>query len=709
MSIPMDRPAVRKKDVEEINRRLTSDLEMEQVVSIAAPTQIRAAKVRMSDPTRNVVTLKRTQEMQQVDAQVSKIAKIFKEREQASQELAQTINRANAQLNHVWRMTLQERHRNARLSTSNDQAGDVLAALKKHVENLGKCELDPLNNDFERVEITDKNTRSLAEEMESDIAGIAAKFKSQCLEPLVFLREEISRLREEHARRIQDVEHKNQDCILLRAQVDQQSLNLDEAITEKLALTTGDGEKGHTITILQTSIEKTKNALETNKGRLDELVQWTTNEELKKQEEMAAARASLEGAKEESLALDAEIERAHTSKHAHLQIADAEKQRAEDQSTRCSDARKRTAELEVRKAELLANIADVKAREECAQKDIQIMHQQQQLAHAKVDAAQETTSSLVESIARQQLLMTETVLKHDERQAQQSKLYQAVQVQKDSQRTTALQNTQLAKNIKEEVQRQKEAASQQEQKLSLLRTELHEASQARYLQQQTADKELVAAAEAEEALRAHVEARMQCYAEDLQVLVAAKEVEVQDAVQKHKETQQQEREMGTRVHTLASKPNTLAESTRLLPDLQCELDRLIAESMEEQKLSFETALQEKLAPQLQALSELTSGKRLEAERQRSEAAVKELESKIKDTLRTKGEGRLGRVKSPSLLSLCVADFEEKEEFRPYIRLNAKQRRPALPSQPVSPLSPLVSNISPVKASPRDWFSDTDMW
>jgi hypothetical protein len=131
--------------------------------------------------------------------------------------------------------------------------------------------------------------------------------------------------------------------------------------------------------------------------------------------------------------------------------------------------------------------------------------------------------------------------------------------------------------------------------------------------------------------------------------------------------------------------------------------------MEEQKLSFETALQEKLAPQLQALSELTSGKRLEAERQRSEAAVKELESKIKDTLRTKGEGRLGRVKSPSLLSLCVADFEEKEEFRPYIRLNAKQRRPALPSQPVSPLSPLVSNISPVKASPRDWFSDTDMW
>jgi len=640
--------------------------------------------------------------MLQVDAQVNKIARIFREREQASQELARTINKAGAQLNYVWRLTLVERHRNARLATSNDQTGDALKTLEKHIENLGKDQLEPLNSDFQRVQIADENARSLAKDMESDIACIADSFERMCRDPLVLLREEILRLQQAHERRMRIAECKSRERDRLRALVDQQSLDLDRIITEKLALTSAYDKTALNVSALQASIEDAKSAMESKKRECDEMVQWNRSEERKKTDEIASTRASLESAKEESVALDVELERAHTSKHAHLQITETESRRAVDQNTRCLDTRKRTAELEVRQERLLKSIADMKAREECAQKDCQIMHKQQQIAHARVHAEQETTLSLVETIAKQQLLMTETVLQHDERQTQQSKLYQALQVQKDSQRAAALQTAQQVKDLLEELQHQSDAASQQTDKLSLLRVEMQEASQARNLQQRAADKELIAAAETEEALRAHMEARMQGYADDIHILIAAKEVEVHDAIQKHNVMQQKEKEMSLRVHALAASPNSLAESTRLLPGLQSELDRLISECIEEQQLSLEAALQEKMSPQLQALNELNSGKRLEAERKRSETTIRELEGKIEEAVRTARD--LSRVSPP----LCTTDLEENPGFQHYTRVNSKSRYPA-PSQPVSPLTSISPTVTPVKASPRDWFTDADMW
>jgi len=636
-----------------------------------------------------------------VDAQVNKIARIFREREQASQELAHTINKAGAQLNYIWRLTLQERHRNARLATSNDQTADALNALEKLIGSLGKDELEPLNSDFQRVQITHENVRSLASEMDSDISIITDHFEATCQNPIALLREEISRLRVAHDSRLQLAESKSRARYQLCAQVEQQSLSLDTIISAKLALAAAEEKTADKIVTLEAYIEEEKSVLSRKQRELDEILQRIRNEERKKMDEVAAARGSLEDAREECAALDAELERAHASRHAHLQTVQTESKRVDDQSTRCADTQKRIAELEVRKASQLESIADMQAREECARKDCQTMLQQRQIALSRVEAAQETTSSLAETINRQQLLMTESVLEHDERQKLQSKLYEALQAQKDSQRSAALQTAQQAKDLHEEVQHQCEAAAQQANELSLLRLQLQEATQARNMQQQAADKELIKAAETEEALRAHVEARMQCYAEDVQMLTAAKEVEAQEAIQRYKVMQQKEREMSSRVRALATSSNTLTESTRLLPHLHSELDSLIAQCIEEQRQSLEAALAEKMAPQLQALHELNSGERLEAERKQGEATLHELESKIDTALRTVRDH--GRVSPP----LRATEFEEKQGFQRYTRVNIKPR-PAT-SQPVSPLSSMSSTVTPVKASPRDWFSEADMW
>ncbi len=696
---------------------------MEQVlaskVDTKCYTQMRAPQVLP----RSVLTQKRTNQMLQVDQQVSKIARIFREREQTYQLLEQSVTKATTQLSYICKLTLEERHRSARLATSTEQSKETLCTLKEQIRILGDEQLDPLNKDFERVRLTAEAKKALASEIETDISYVTHMLRSLCQDPLATLKEHMQLMKSAQLKQLQEIQEKRKEADRLREHLHSKSMSLDALLSDNLNVKTMLEESAQDVRDLQAAVAEAEALLTSNMQKYAEIKAWNDAEQKKRDNELEESKASVLRAKEESLIWESEIEIARLNKSTLLNNVKSSQARAEDQRTRCDELLSRVEELTARADGIRGEVADLTAQSDRLQTERCALEQEQRAARARVEAVQETTAALTESIARQQELMTDTVRQHDDRQAQQSKLYEALQARKDSQRAATLQHSQRTKDMLSELQRAKCSSMHQSNTLATLQAEAHIAEQNRSAQQRATDAAQLAAAEATAALKAQLEARAQDHAESLSKELANQKKRILQQAQQVEALQRAEEDSRDKIQALSNASFSPEDIIRLLPDLQNELDHIIAEEVKQQKETLEEAFLAETATQRAALDDIRSGKRLEREYTSRKAGAKQLQSKIDDAMsavRALGQGDCAAASSAlrqecSSMEMRRLHSSPCEDDMLYAADGAALK--VLETDTVqnrliqSAVQTPVFSKHNVKAfaSPDDWFTDADLW
>jgi hypothetical protein len=655
---------------------------------------------------------KRTQDMVLVEEHVSKIARVFLHVTQQNEQLRKSVDILTNDISYYWKLTMDERHKTARLVASMGIDAEVLSHLKTLVRKFETDQVEPLTRDFELVEDLDHQRWQLLDEMIFDLATVCNVFQYACRQPIGKICDSAAKLRSTQELIAQQLQANALVSSKLRLEnQSEKSRNellhivKDEKLAEKST------SKSQASASRQLCVEEVEKLDERILMR-ETLYEQNCRKEAEIQEHKLKTQADLKAVTARATLLDGELELARVGLQGILQKISSTQARSSDQNARLHELTQRCSNLLTHNRKITDDIDDFREQELNVKDEIDFAEDELKKAKAHVLSAQSITTSLTDGIAAELVRMTNTVRLHDEKQSQLDALYHKLQVKKDAVRSAILEASQRAQSARAELPRARTEYADIRTKLESLRKELELAVCNNQHQKQRCDKVRIAAEEAEAALAAYKNSRANQYMRDIEAAVRDKQAKLQVLVQRCNELQAKDSDLRVKQAALATCSTAKNAAEIPLSISQSELDKLVSLSVEQQRVSLEAAFQLEILPQMQALEVLQSGRRLEIARSHREAGLDKLRAKIRE-IKT---GKRAPLRAQHLNSEGMRQVQRTVVVRSAPNPSSSQ---AAASNSVyadgvkrstnAALSASTVTHSSTSTSMGDWFNDADLW
>ncbi len=627
-------------------------------------------------------------ESTQVHEQVAKIQKVFKQREAVSRELLESLTTISEQIEYLDGQICEIELKNSNFSSRKDIQEAILLNMRKQIQDYGNRCIDSTLEQFKLLETADKSYDSLYSDMNLDLEKVTDFFKQMCrckLDELLYVAEQ---------QRAQETTEKD----LLKsheitkfeskASVDKLSEEVSNALRIQDDLEKMLKDRSCEVDQISDILENNRDEIKQVTELLNELNQRRMQHDQALQEEDAASVAASIMVREESSGLSMQIDRSIRNNEAHL----AEIRHHIEQTALC---RNQINEMRERSAALLIEAEIIRENERMMTETIQTTQQdfakkkaELQRKHENGMEAREVSLDLEQRIKVQQDRMANAIKAHKVAQDEQNDLYKTLQSVKEKFRE-AVQAEQVRCTEIETIISRTEVLYDQH-KLWAFKSAEHEKSALLEMKRKEFDATHQEMKDAESDLQQVMIPIAEKHSKHLDRFVKKSTVERELLLRKQHELEQSLQELESKT---SASPSAVSEEA---------LERHIARELRIQEDAMEATFQLEIKPQLNALEELSSGRRLAMEFSKGMARLE----KMRMTRSNLNCNALAQGMGANSAQLSSTSAASKRKAFANDQLNQTDGLKTVSKEKMSSLPPAL--VSPTWSSSPDWFLDSGL-
>jgi chromosome segregation ATPase len=652
-----------------------------------------------------------------ISSTVSKIQKVFQQRDAASRALQTQLQSVTKQYEYLDRQTSEINQYNGKLSSRKDLYKTLLSTLKEQIKAFSDDEVDPLIERFQGIKLVEKEHKNYLNEMESDLSYLANVFNMKCLDEIKSLLLTMTQLSKDRDNTIAEI---NQLTDINQEYKVQNRLKREEVV--ELARKQSNNEDAlieltQMVDSSNSELSKKQEEVQNLQEHLNDLIRRKQYREEEQENENLTSKANFNIAQAEAIQLNTSI---NSSRETSDSYTTKSKLLSEQSTVHYNIAKElniTVVALMKDEKSLQSNLLTLKADTESAKERLEKSQAELKNQLQNADKARDISDNLETQIASQQQRMSNAVQAHEDHRNTQNSLYFTLQSEKENLRTAIKVAKQKANhlsdataNINYEMKHKAELLNNLQSDNAVKSTSIEQ------MKKQLSDLQQSSLIMEEKLLKQHQSIASSCVAK-LQDDVKVKEKELkltESNIIVYEQQLQDLREACKSSQTVPKDFATYFASKSVSDEDMTKLAESVRIAVTNQEKELESKFQQDIFQHVEALNELRTGNRLEQHRQRHELKLRKLQDdvyKINQNFQSVKQSQepVHRVQVEAAtsgkkhhLSAKMRGFTKNSTYQNQQHKAKGSTSKKLVPNPVSPMTT-------ISASPGDWFEDSEMW